>query len=223
MSPDQDPTEVGEQEDIASVIAEAEAAVDKVRSEQDDAGEPEADEAPTPDAADVLAAQLVEAEAEAKALKDKWLRSVADLENYKKRVKRDIDDAVHRSVKNLLSSFLPVGDNLERALSVAPADAAETLGPFIKGIEMVRSEFFNALGKHDIKPVESVGKPFDPSYHEALQQVDSPDFAPGIVTMEYEKGYTRGGKLLRPARVIVAGPGSTGAPPADEASAEEAN
>ena len=216
---------MGEQEDIATVIAEAEAAVDKVRSEQtdDDAGEAEAAEQPAPDAADVLAAQLVEAEAEAKALKDKWLRSVADLENYKKRVKRDIDDAVHRSVKNLLSSFLPVGDNLERALSVAPADAAETLGPFIKGIEMVRSEFFSALGKHDIKPVESVGKPFDPSYHEALQQVDSPDFAPGIVTMEYEKGYTRGGKLLRPARVIVAGPGSTGAPPADQSGDEEAN
>ncbi len=137
---------------------------------------------------------------------------MADLDNYKKRVKRDIDDANHRTVSNLLSSFLPVGDNLERALSVAGPDTNEQL---VKGLEMVRQEFFGALAKHGITPVESVGKPFDPNIHDALQQIDSPDYAPGIVVMEYEKGYMRGDKLLRPARVIVAGPGSTGAPPAD--------
>jgi molecular chaperone GrpE len=159
-----------------------------------------------------LEAKLAEAEAEAAALKDKWLRAVADHDNYKKRVKRDIDDAIHRAVQGLLSSFLPVGDNLERALSVVPPDAGETLAPLTKGLEMVRQEFFSALSKHGITTIESIGKPFDPSVHDALQQMDTPDHAPGTVIIEYEKGYARGDKLLRPARVIVAGPGSTGAP-----------
>ena len=213
MSPDQEPGESGN-EDMEQVIRAAEEAVDKVRDkgrDEDDEDDDDdvidlGDDADGPDLAEALAA----AEAEAAALKDKWLRALADHENYKKRVKRDIEDAVHRAVQGLLSNFLPVGDNLERALSVAPKDASEQLAPLLKGIEMVRQEFFNALGKHGINPIESVGQPFDPNVHDALQQMDSPDYAPGTVMMEYEKGYTRGDKLLRAARVIVAGPGSTG-------------
>lgn len=214
MSPDQDA--VSESEDIDEIIRAAEQAVDEVRSGKTD-GEDEPDEAAEPilevvDEVDI-SAKLAEAEAEIASLKDKWLRALADLDNYKKRVKRDIDDAVHRAVQGLLGDFLPVGDNLDRALSVVPAVPDDKLAPLLKGLEMVRAEFLSALGKHGINPVESVGKPFDPSVHDALQQVDSPDHAPGTVTMEYEKGYRRGDKLLRAARVIVAGPGSTGTGP----------
>ncbi|NVB41183.1 nucleotide exchange factor GrpE [Pseudenhygromyxa sp. WMMC2535] len=210
MSGDQDAPETNDG-DLERVMREAEAAVEKVRGgrdeqDEDDEGFEVLDD-PEPD----FEGALVEARAENEALRDKWLRAVADLENYKKRVKRDIDDAIHRANQNLLGAFLPVGDNLERALSVAPADADEQL---IKGLEMVRQEFFSALAKHGITPIETVGKPFDPNIHDALQQIDSPDFAPGMVAIEYEKGYMRGEKLLRPARVVVAGPGSTGAPPA---------
>ncbi|PRP92472.1 heat shock protein GrpE [Enhygromyxa salina] len=202
MSPDQDPEDSDAGADIDEVLRAAEQAVDQVRgSESDDAEDP-------PD----LGEQLAAAQAEAAALKDKWLRAIADLDNYKKRVKRDIDDAVHRATQGLLGSFLPVGDNLERALSVAPSEPDEQLSPLIKGLEMVRQEFFSALAKHNIKPIESIGQLFDPNVHDALQQTDSPDHAPGVVVMEYEKGYLRGEKLLRPARVIVAGPGSTGKP-----------
>lgn len=210
MSPDHDPQQLdGEIGEIEEVMRAAEEAVDKVRSGQtdDEEGEDDDDELAANLAAD-LAVELEQAQAEIASLRDKWLRAVADLDNYKKRVKRDIDDAIHRSVQNLLSSFLPVGDNLERALSVAGPDTNEQL---LKGLEMVRAEFLSALGKHGITPIESVGRPFDPNLHDALQQMDSPEFAPGIVMMEYEKGYQRGDKLLRPARVIVAGPGSTGA------------
>jgi molecular chaperone GrpE len=121
-------------------------------------------------------------------------------------------------VQGLLGDFLPVGDNLDRAMSVAPSNPDDQIAPLLKGIEMVRADFVSALGKHGIKPIESVGKPFDPSVHDALQQMDTPDFAPGVVMMEYEKGYRRGDKLLRPARVIVAGPGSTGTPSESEPS-----
>jgi molecular chaperone GrpE len=214
MSADQDgPVSEGEQ--IDDIIRAAEQAVDDVRSgksDDDDAG----DEA-------ALSTKLAEAEQEIAALKDKWLRSLADLENYKKRVKRDIDDAVHRAVQGLLGDFLPVGDNLDRAMSVAPSKPDEQIAPLLKGLDMVRADFASALGKHGIKAIESVGKPFDPSVHDALQQTDTPDYAPGMVVMEYEKGYRRGDKLLRPARVIVAGPGSTGVGPSSPGTSEPSN
>ncbi len=220
MSGDHDPNQPDADGDIDEVMRAAEEAVDKVRSGQDasDEGEELDPDQQAPD----LASELDQAQAEIAAMRDKWLRAVADLDNYKKRVKRDIDDAIHRAVQNMLSNFLPVGDNLDRALSVAPPDTNDQL---LKGLEMVRQEFFGALGKHGIKPIESVGRPFDPNVHDALQQMDSPDFAPGVVMMEYEKGYQRGDKLLRPARVIVAGPGSTGAPAdvADATAGDEAS
>jgi molecular chaperone GrpE len=211
MSGEHDPTqpEGDSESSIEDVMRAAEEAVDKVR--RGEAADDEVDlEEPERDLAADLAVELEQAQAEVAQLRDKWLRAVADLDNYKKRVKRDIDDAIHRAVQNLLSSFLPVGDNLERALSVAGPDTNEQL---LKGLEMVRTEFLSALAKQGIKVIESVGRPFDPNLHDALQQMDSPNHAPGIVMMEYEKGYQRGDKLLRPARVIVAGPNSTGSAP----------
>lgn len=197
---------MSEGEQLDEIIRAAEQAVDEVRSGKSDGDDPMVEVVDEV----ALSTRLAEAEAEIVALKDKWLRSLADLENYKKRTKRDIDDAVHRAVQSMLGDFLPVGDNLDRAMSVAPSKPDEQIAPLLKGLEMVRSDFVSALGKHGIKPIESVGKPFDPSVHDALQQMDTPDFPPGVVMMEYEKGYRRGDKLLRPARVIVAGPGSTG-------------
>ncbi|MCA9638134.1 MAG: nucleotide exchange factor GrpE [Myxococcales bacterium] len=151
------------------------------------------------------AAQIEALSEELAAAKDKWLRSVAELDNYKKRVRREIDDAVFRARQDLLSDFLSTVDNLERALELAAGQPQ-----LAKGIEMVLKGFLGALGKHGIEPVPSVGTPFDPAIHEALQQVDSPDHAPGTVITEFEKGYRVGGRLLRAARVIIAGAGSTG-------------
>lgn len=160
--------------------------------------------------------KIAELEAQVATLRDKWLRAVADLENYKKRTKRDIEDATQRKVSGLLESFLPVGDNLERAIEVGGDDE----GPLMSGIRLVRKELYAALARHGIEPIQSVGRPFDPSMHDALQQIDSPDHAPGVIVREFEKGYVRDGRLLRPARVIVAGPGSTGAPPEDDGGGE---
>lgn len=154
---------------------------------------------------DALMSRIEDLEAELAATKDKWLRQVAELDNYKKRVRREVDDAVFRARQDLLSSFLPTVDNLERALELA--GGSEQLA---KGIKMVLSEFLAALGRHGIEPVPSIGVPFDPAIHEALQQVDSPDHAPGTVIREFEKGFRSGERLLRAARVIIAGAGSTG-------------
>jgi molecular chaperone GrpE len=218
MSGDHDTNQSIPDDELAQVMRDAEQAVERVRAgrdDDDDGTDIEIDDTPVgPD----LQAELGAAKAEAESLRDKWLRSMADLENYKKRTRREIDEAVHRALGNMLSDFLPVGDNLERALAAMPANTDPQLA---KGLEMVRGEFFSALARHGIKPIQSVGMVFDPNLHDALQQVDTPDFAPGMVVMEYEKGYLRGERLLRAARVIVAGPGSTGE--AVDASASEPN
>lgn len=166
-------------------------------------------------------ALIAQKDDEIAGLKDKWLRAVADHENYKKRVKRDIDDAVSRKTQSLLTSFLPTVDNLERALEIAEPAAAQAsdenaanVEQVVKGLQMVRDEFLGGLKKHGIEPVPAVGVPFDPAVHDALQQIDSPDHAPGVVIREFEKGYKQGERLLRPARVIVAGAGSGGTAPA---------
>lgn len=148
------------------------------------------------------------AEAEKAELKDKWLRALAELENYKKRTRREIDDATFRAQQNLLNSFLPTVDNLTRALTLARDN--EQLA---KGIQMVVTDFMSALARFGVEPIPSVGQVFDPAFHEALQQIDSPDFPPGVVAIEFEKGFRQGDRLLRPARVVIAGPGSTGGAP----------
>lgn len=198
--------------EIERTMAEAEAAVSAMGDDEGDE-----DDGETVDFDAILAAK----DEEIAALKDKWLRAVADHENYKKRVKRDIDDAVSRATQSLLSSFLPTVDNLERALEIAEPVAAKMSGgaggedaanveQVTKGLRMVRDEFLGGLRKHGIEPVPAVGVPFDPAIHDALQQIDSPDHAPGVVIREFEKGYKLGDRLLRPARVIVAGAGSGG-------------
>lgn len=199
--------------EIERTMAEAEAAVSGIGDEGDEA----AVEIEDVEEVDVDAL-LAEKDEEIASLKDKWLRAVADHENYKKRIKRDIDDAKARVTQSLLSSFLPTVDNLERALEIAePAaaqasdDNAANVEQVVKGLRMVRDEFLGGLKKHNIEPVPSVGQPFDPAIHDALQQIDSPDHAPGVVIREFEKGFKLGERLLRPARVIVAGAGSGGA------------
>ena len=149
--------------------------------------------------------RAADAEQEVVVLKDKWLRAVAELENYKKRTRREIDDAVFRARQDLLGSFFPTADNLDRALELARSDEQ-----LFKGIEMVAHEFRSALGRNGIEAVPAVGHPFDPAIHDALSQVDSTEHAPGTVTYEFETGYRQGDRLLRPARVVIAGPGSTG-------------
>lgn len=202
--------------EIERTMAEATAAVTALGDDEEPVAAAEPEEEDDEDTID-FDALLAGKDQEIANLKDKWLRAVADHENYKKRVKRDIDDAVSRKTQSLLTSFLPTVDNLERALEIAaPAaaqasdDNAANVEQVVKGLKMVVDEFLGGLKKHGIEPVESVGVPFDPAIHDALQQIDSPDHAPGVVIREFEKGYKQGERLLRPARVIVAGAGSGG-------------
>ncbi len=196
--------------ELERAVAEAEAAVSQVRGKVPTDAAPDD---PAPD--DDLRARVAQLVAEVEDLKDKRLRALADLENFKKRARREAEDAVLRRSQELLARLVPTVDNLERALEAAAAGADVSpearLEQLIKGIEMVRDEFLKALAQEGITPVPSVGAPFDPQVHDALQQVDHPDHAPGTVVREFEKGFMHRERLLKPARVVVAGPGSGGA------------
>jgi molecular chaperone GrpE len=203
--------------EISKAMAEAEQAVESLRPDSADGLDLEIEDAtPGRDAVeDALAERIAELEDELAKAKDRWLRAVADNENFKKRSKREMEDAVVRGSQKLLQAFLPTVDNLDRALEIAVPALEESsvenkanIQQVITGLTMVRDEFLGALKKQGIDPVESVGLAFDPAVHDALQQVDSPDHAPGTVVREFEKGYRMGDRLLRPARVIVAGSGS---------------
>jgi molecular chaperone GrpE len=211
-----------EAQTMEQVLAEAEAAVDAVRQEdrddldaegvdinflEDDEGEDAAGDSGAH--VQELEVKVDELQAEVSKVRDSWLRSAAELENYKKRVKKDMDDMQQRHTMRLLRDFLPTVDNLERALE----SVGTSTDQLADGIRLVQREFLAALRKNEIEMLDAVGTPFDPAFHEALQQMDSPDYAPGIVMVEFERGYVRKGRLLRPSRVVVSSAKSTGAPP----------
>jgi molecular chaperone GrpE len=145
--------------------------------------------------------------AEALQYKDKMMRTAADFDNYRKRSRREVIDAEKKGRDGLLKDLLPVFDNLERAtLHAHQADALDGQGMkgLVDGIELVTRQFRDCLSRQGIERIESVGRPFDPSLHEAIQHLETADHAPGHIAHEVQSGYREGERLLRPALVVVA-------------------
>jgi molecular chaperone GrpE len=151
---------------------------------------------------DSLRQQLVAKELEAKNNYDRFLRQVAELENFKKRTARERDDAIRFANESLIKDLLPVVDNLERA--VAHASGGGNGKPIVEGVEMVLKGLLDAMAKHGVTQISAVGQPFDPSKHEAMAQVASDAHEPNVVVDELHKGYMLRDRLLRPALVSVA-------------------
>jgi molecular chaperone GrpE len=133
---------------------------------------------------------------------DRYLRAAADLENLRKRQKREIDEAKLESKGRVLKEMLPVVDNLERAIEHA-VQASEDKHPIVEGVQLVLRQFTTAFERLDVTAVEAMGTPFDPNLHEAISQQES-DQAPGTVVQVLQRGYKSGDRLLRPALVVVA-------------------
>jgi molecular chaperone GrpE len=136
---------------------------------------------------------LEEARAEAALMKDKLMRTAADFDNYRKRTRREVSDAEIKARSSLLSDLLPVFDNLERATAHAGVGSSEDSDASIKGlvdgISLVVKQFRDALGRIGIERVASVGQPFDPGVHEAIQHLETTDFAAGTIAAEVQAGY----------------------------------
>jgi molecular chaperone GrpE len=162
------------------------------------------DQAP---AADDLEQKLAAAEKEKKENWDRYLRTAADLENFRKRQKRELDDAKVEAKQRVLKEILPVVDNLERAIEHAGTGSEDDpkLKPLVEGVQLVLRQLVTAFERLDVQPIEAMGQPFDPNLHEAISQQES-DAPPGSVTQVLQRGYKSGDRLLRPALVVVAKP-----------------
>ena len=134
-------------------------------------------------------------------LKDRLLRSHAELENFRRRTQKESLDAMKYQSMPVIRDMLPGIDNLQRAI-----DAADQTGDtqnLIDGIKMVTQQFTDALKKHSAEPIDPVGEPFDPNLHEALTQIPSADHPPMTVIQVIEAGYKIHDRVLRPAKVMV--------------------
>jgi molecular chaperone GrpE len=150
-----------------------------------------------------LEEQLAAKEKECRENWDRFVRERADLENYRKRASREKEELLNYSIKSLLEEVLPVLDSLERALDHANEDG---LSAVVEGIRMTHGMLMTALKKFGVTPVAAVGAPFDPSFHQAMSQVETDEHPPNTVVEEFQKGYMLKERLLRPAMVSVSTP-----------------
>jgi molecular chaperone GrpE len=149
------------------------------------------------------AARQQHAEAVAKATEnhDKWLRALADLDNFKKRAAKEKEEVQRFGIERLLKDFLPVFDNFDRALE--HAKGPNDFDSLKKGVEMMRKLMEDALSKNGVKAFSAKGQAFDPSLHEAMSSAESSDVPPNHVLSEVLRGFLLNERLVRPALVVV--------------------
>lgn len=177
-----------------------ETAVDQVQEEGQVEESSEADAAA--EQLRALAGEVEVAREESQRNRDLYLRSVADLDNYRKRAQREKEDTLRFANENILREILPVVDNLERALDHARSEGADN-SALLEGVERTLSQFTKVLEKFNVKPVSGQGEVFDPAFHEAIGQVESADMPSGSVAKVLQRGYLLNDRLLRPAMVMV--------------------
>ena len=131
---------------------------------------------------------------------EKYLRAVADLENYKKRSIREKADIIKYGKEDIIKDILPFVDSLDRALDHADSSDIQA---FKEGMRLIQEQLLSCLKKHGVEKIDSVGLDFDPNFHEALMQVESEEHAENKVVNEVQKGYLLNGRLLRPSKVCI--------------------
>jgi molecular chaperone GrpE len=139
---------------------------------------------------------------ECQALQEKYLRLAAEFENYKRIAQRDQREYSRFANEQVLKELLPVVDNLERAIQSAKANP--DTNTVIEGVQLTLKQFLETLSKFGVRPITSVGQPFDPSRHQAVTRTDDPDAPENTVVEEFQKGYLLHERVLRPAMVTVA-------------------
>lgn len=193
-----------------------ETTVEEVSAEE--AATESTEEAPAAEEPEVEPAEEAPAQSEADIYRERLMRLQADFDNYRKRMARDKADMIKSANAELLSAMLPALDHIDSALASlektvaapAPAEGEEAKpaepNPYIEGFKLIQNELLRGLDKFGLKPVESLGKPFDVEYHEALSKMPTDSVPPEHVLFEVRKGYTLNGKVLRAAQVIVSVP-----------------
>ncbi len=139
--------------------------------------------------------------------KAKYYYLAAEVENMRKRFEREKENILKFGSEKILSSLISVVDNFDLTVNALKNDNDEKVQNIVKGIEMVRGQFLDVLKQNGLTPVESLGKEFDPNFHEAVAQAPAEGKKDQEIITEYQKGYVLNGRLLRAAKVVVANNG----------------
>ncbi len=139
--------------------------------------------------------ELARSRAQAAEYEDRWKRSTAEFINYKRRTEQERADLLRGANGALILELLPVLDDLERALANLPT--GEAASKWVEGVQLVERKFRAILERQGVRPIEALGQPFDPAFHEAVGGSGQ------TVAQEYQRGYTQHGRVLRPAMVVV--------------------
>lgn len=157
---------------------------------------------------------------EAAEARDKMLRTLAEMENLRKRTSREVADARTYGITGFARDVLEIADNLQRALDAVPAEARDNADPglkaLIEGVELTERSLLNALEKHGVKKLDPSGGKFDPNFHQAMFEIPDPSVPTGTVVQVVQAGYTIGDRVLRPALVAVSKGGAKAAANANE-------
>lgn len=145
--------------------------------------------------------QLAAAIEERDANHERWIRTQAELENYRRRSNKEISEVRQYQSLAVIRDLLPVTDNLQRAIDAA--EQSPNFDEFVTGIKMIAQQISGVFAAHNASPIEAVDQPFDPNLHEALQQLPSPDHPAMTVMQEVEKGYVMHDRVIRPSKVLV--------------------
>jgi molecular chaperone GrpE len=137
-------------------------------------------------------------------LQDKFVRLMADFDNFKKRASKEKSEIIQFGNEGLLKDILPIIDNIERLLTYSHQEASWK--SFREGIELLLAETSKTLATYGVEPIEAMGKPFDPNLHQAMQRSETEEVAANTIVEVYQKGYVYRGRLLRPSLVVVAVP-----------------
>jgi len=166
---------------------------------------PEAAAAP---AAEPVASPIAALEAEVADLKDKLLRTLADMENLRRRTEKEVRDAREYAITGFARDLLSVGDNLDRAVTAVPEEvrqqAEDALKSLIEGVDLTSRELAKTLEKHGVKKLSPLNGRFDPNVHQAMFELPNPEVPAGTVVQVLQDGYVIGERVLRPALVGVA-------------------
>lgn len=174
---------------------------DSVVSEETEAEETvKAETEATEEAEETTEKEMIEKE-QYDALYDKYLRLMAEYDNYKKRTQKEKDEIYSLGVAETLENLLPVADNLDRAASALEETEKSK---FSEGVEMVFKQFFETLTKMGVTEIEALGEQFDPNIHNAVMHVDDEEFGANVIVEQFMKGYKYKDKVIRHSMVKVA-------------------
>ena len=126
---------------------------------------------------------------------------MAEFDNYRKRTEKEKDSMFDAGARSVVEKILPIVDNFERGITTVPEEEKDSA--FVKGIQMIYKQLSEELDKMGVKPIEALGKPFDPDYHNAVMQVEDDKLEAGTVAQELQKGYTYHDIVIRHSMVAV--------------------